>query len=177
MTATLNRPTDTANIASATKRREMAEHRKALREGAELWPLLDERVGCFSHWALLDLLKLQKGWNTWRVARLNKWAVYCGINLAVSLGDADDMTLEWVRRALDTNRPDETFKREGLDIRDAARKATRTRTTAVRVATTMGAAIESHRREIQDPVLNADVAKADADLWKTAELASRLETQ
>lgn len=171
-------PTDAANTASTRKRREMAEWRRGLVAGKlTMADLFDVRPECFAHRSVMEVLKMRPGWNTAALARLNRWAVFCGVNLAQPFGAADEETVEWVGRALAASDGDtwsREFHREGVDIRESVRTATRLTQKAVEVATTMAERIEAHREAIRDENLNADVGKADAELWAAAKLAKEL---
>jgi hypothetical protein len=177
MTATMIQRQEALVTANET-RSAAAAWRKAIKSGdASLGDVFEERPDCLTDKSILELFAYRPQWGPEIITRINHWAVRCGINLAVPLGKADDATIDWAYRALrkpKAARWEDIFGKDGIDLRTAATTATRLSIKAQGIAVEMGEAIERHRVEIQDPEVNADVAKADAALWLTADLAKEL---
>ena len=86
---------------AARGRLEKAHVRRALRSGALTLPqVVRERPGALRPLALFALVLELPGFGCRRLSRLNELAIADDINLAVTLGEASECTLEWLVRQI-----------------------------------------------------------------------------
>ena len=159
------------NERGLAKRRALAAWRKALKDGeVKLADVFREQPECMRHLPLLDIIRLGSHWGPGRAAALNGYAVRCHVNLAVPLGDAADVTVDWVARAVEA-KPDRGWAALNTDTSPSEFKALREQCERHQHwAEALDQAVAAHQRLVQGPVEDdADIASADTELWRVRE--------